>query len=131
MTFNSFEDLEAWKLARSLKIDIRELIKTFPPDEKYKLTDQLIRSSPSVGANIAEGFGRFHYRDNLKFCRNARGSLLETQNHLIDAFDEKYIDENRLNEFKLKIAHCNKVLNGYMAYLKMQADSKTSQPKTQ
>ena len=67
MTFNSFEDLEAWRLARSLKIEIRELIKNFPFDEKYRLTDQLTRSSRSVGANIAEGFGRFHYRDNLKF----------------------------------------------------------------
>jgi four helix bundle protein len=67
------------------------LVKTFPEYEKYKLTDQLIRSSRSITANIAEGHGRFHYSDNSKFCRNARGSLLETKDHLITAFDEGYI----------------------------------------
>lgn len=120
MTFKTFEELEVWKLARQLKKEVRELVKKFPIEEKYRLTDQIIRSSRSVGANIAEGFGRFHYKDNSKFCRNARGSLMETLNHLIDAFDEEYIDEQYLNNQKEKIFHCNKVLNGYIAYLNNQ-----------
>ncbi len=114
---DSFEELEVWKLARQKKIEIKELTNQFPSDEKYRLVDQIIRSSRSIGANIAEGFGRFHYKDNSRFCRNARGSLFETLNHLIDAFDEKYIDERQLQELKSKLFHCNKVLNGYIAYL--------------
>lgn len=120
MSYKTFEELEVWKLARQIKMDIRELVKKFPIDEKYKLTDQIIRSSRSVGANIAEGFGRYHFKENTKFCRNGRGSLMETLNHLIDAFDEGYIDEQYLNNQKEKILHCNKVLNGYIAYLTKQ-----------
>jgi len=120
MGYNTFEELEVWKLARQIKNEIRELTKQFPGEEKFRLTDQIIRSSRSVGANISEGFGRFHFKENTKFCRNARGSLIETLNHLIDAFDEKYIDEKCLNYFREKILHCNKVLNGYIAYLNKQ-----------
>jgi four helix bundle protein len=121
MTFETFEDLEVWKLARQLKKEIRELVKKFPVDEKYRLTDQIIRSSRSVGSNIAEGFGRFHIKDNSKFCFNARGSLFETLNHLIDAFDEDYISQEELKYYKEKTLQCNKVLNGYIAYLKKQS----------
>jgi four helix bundle protein len=120
MTFSTFEELEVWKLARQLKKEIGGLVKVFPVDEKYRLTDQLIRSTRSVSSNIAEGFGRFHYKENTKFCRMSRGSLMETLNHLIDAFDEGYIDGNCLDEYREKILHCNKVLNGYIAYLNKQ-----------
>ncbi|HWY12729.1 MAG TPA: four helix bundle protein [Bacteroidia bacterium] len=120
MAFKTFEELEAWKLARKLKKETRELAKSFPSEEKFRLTDQIIRSTRSVEANIAEEFGRFHYKENSKFCRIARGSLMETLNHLIDAFDEEYIDERCLKKQKEQILHCNKVLNGYIAYLNKQ-----------
>lgn len=58
-----FEDLEVWKSTIIFRNSILNLTKKFPPDEKYKLTDQLIRSSRSVTANIAEGFGRFHHQE--------------------------------------------------------------------
>jgi four helix bundle protein len=120
MNFKTFEELEAWKLARQLKNEIRLLLKNFPGEEKFRLVDQTIRSSRSVGANIAEGFGRFHYKENSKFCRTGRGSLMEALNHLIDAYDEGYIDENCLQTYREKILHCNKVLNGYIAHLNKQ-----------
>lgn len=122
MGFNSFEELECWKLAREIKNEIKDLVKKFPVTEKYKLVDQITRSSRSVSANIAEGFGRYHYKENTKSCRYARGSLMETYNHLIDAFDEGYIDKITLSEFKERIFHCKKVLNGYIAYLKNKGD---------
>jgi four helix bundle protein len=122
---NSFEDLEAWKKARSFKNNISVLVKSFPKDEKYRLVDQIVRSSRSVSANIAEGFGRFHYQENIQFCRQARGSLNETLNHLIDAFDESYIDQNTLDEFRSQFHECLKVLNGYIAYLKKAKKSDT------
>lgn len=121
MGFATFEELEAWKLSRQLKNEIRILLKDFPSEEKYRLVDQTIRSSRSVGTNIAEGFGRFHYKENSKFCRTGRGSLMETLNHLIDAFDEGYIDQKCLDSYREKILHCNKVLNGYIAYLNKQS----------
>lgn len=115
--YGTFEDLEIWKAGRELRKDISQLVRSFPAHEKYNLVDQLIRSSRSVTANIAEGHGRYHYIDNSKFCRNSRGSLLEIKDHLITAFDEGYIKEMVLDEFDVKIKHCLKLLNGYIAYL--------------
>lgn len=119
---NNFEDLETWKQSRSIRNEIILLVKSFPPEEKYKLTDQIVRSSRSVTANIAEGYGRFHYQENIQFCRVSRGSLNETLDHLICAFDSSYIDEEALNQYRFKIAQNIKVLNGYIAYLKRRKD---------
>jgi len=120
MTFETFEEPEVWKLTRQLKKEIRELVKKFPVGEKYKLTDQIIRSSRSAGSNISECFGRFHFKDNSEFCLNARSSLFETLSHLIDAFDEEYISDKEMKYFREKVLFCIKVLNGYIAYLKKQ-----------
>ena len=114
---NSFEDLETWKKCRQLRQDILKLVKRFPVDEKWRLADQLIRSSRSVTANIAEGHGRFHYQDNLKFCRNARGSLNETLDHLICANDEEIISTNEFNDLRQKYNECHRLLNGYITFL--------------
>ncbi len=114
----SFTELEVWKKARLLKNEIFELIKTFPPEEKFRLSDQIIRSSRGINATIAEGHGRFTYKDQLHFCVIARGSLSETYNHLIDALDAKYISNDQLNIFKLKIDEVERLLNGYIAYLR-------------
>lgn len=114
----NFEDLESWKLSRQLRNEIAVMAKKFPPEEKYKLTDQIIRASRSVTANIAEGYGRFHYQENIQFCRQSRGSLNEVLDHLICAYDCNYIKENELAAYREKISHILKVLNGYIAYLK-------------
>ena len=83
----SFTDLDVWKNARKLKIRIWSLVKTFPVDEKFRLTDQLIRSSRCICSVIAEGHGKFTYKDKINYCIIGRGSWSETRNHLIDAFD--------------------------------------------
>jgi four helix bundle protein len=117
MPYGSFEDLEVWKEARSLKKEIIELVKTFPPEEKFRLIDQIKISSRSVGTQIAEGHGRRTKPDELRFCVIGRGSLSETLNHFIDAFDEGYITEEQLNAYKIDIIKIEKLLNGYMAWL--------------
>lgn len=119
---NNFEELEAWKLAREVRNEIAILVKKFPAEEKYRLIDQIIRSSRSATANIAEGYGRFHYQENIQFSRQARGSITETLDHLICACDNSYIDEAVLTDFKTKINHSVKVLNGYIAYLKKRKE---------
>lgn len=114
----SFTDLEVWKQSRKIRIEISELTKKFPVEEKYRLTDQIIRSSRSIGNNLAEGHGRFHYQDNIRFCIMARGSLSETLDHLIIALDEKIIKEEVLQSFQTDYDSCLKLLNGYILYLK-------------
>jgi four helix bundle protein len=114
---NSFEDLKTWQKCRLFRKDISALVKHFPIEEKYRLTDQLIRCSRSVTANIAEGHGRFHYQDNLKFCRNAPGSLNETLDHLICACYEAIITSEQLGALRNKYNECHRMLNGYIAFL--------------
>ena len=114
----SFTELEVWKKARTLKNEIFELTKSFPSEEKFRLSDQVIRSSRGINATISEGHGRFTYKDQLHFCVIARGSLSETYNHLIDALDATYISNDQLNYYKLKIDEVERLLNGYIAYLR-------------
>ena len=116
----SFEDLELYKECRKFRRSVSDFVKTLPKDEKYRLVDQLLRSSRSITANIAEGHGRYHYQENIQFCRQARGSLSETLDHLIYALDEGYIEESRLREFRISYDQCLKLLNGYILYLKKQ-----------
>ena len=114
----SFTELEVWKKARILKNEIFELTQLFPHEEKYRLSDQVIRSSRSINGNISEGHGRFSYKDQLHFCIQARGSLSETYNHLIDALDCKFINSEKLVYFKEKIDEVERLLNGYISYLR-------------
>src|ERR1700712_1170257 len=117
----AFTDMEVWKKSRMLRMDISILTKSFPSEEKYRLSDQIIRSSRSVGNNIAEGHGRFHYADSSKFLINARGSASETIDHLIIALDEKFISSEIFEKFKLQCEECMKLINGYINYLRQQA----------
>ena len=117
----SFTDLDAWKKSRQLRKDVSVLARGFPQDEKYRLADQAIRSSRSVGNNIAEGHGRFHYVDSKKFFINARGSASEPIDHLIIALDEGYIDQDVFEKLKTNCDDCMKLINGYINYLKNQA----------
>ncbi|MFD1255812.1 four helix bundle protein [Mucilaginibacter terrae] len=115
---NSFEDLEVWKHARLFRNAIHETASKFPKEETYRLTDQIIRASRSITANIAEGLGRFHHQENIQFCRMARGSLIEILDHLICANDCGYVTNEQLQVYRNKYDNCLKLLNGYIAYLK-------------
>lgn len=117
MGLNVYE-LEVWLKGREFRNDISKLVKGFPASENYRLTDQLIRASRSITANIAEGHGRFHYQENIQFCRQARGSLVEIYDHLTVALDEGYISEAELNLRIAKYEELIKLLNGYISYLK-------------
>ena len=69
-----------------------------------------------------EGHGRFTYTDQIHYCVQARGSLTETINHLIDAFDEGYISEEKLNYYKAKEKEIERMLNGYLTFLRKKRD---------
>jgi four helix bundle protein len=116
-----FAELEAWKKSRLLRNEIYDLVRSFPPEEKYRLTDQIIRSSRSIGNNIAEGHGRFHYIDSSKFFINARGSAAETIDHLIIALDSKFISQEVFEKFKLQCEESMKLINGYINFLRQQS----------
>ncbi|WP_183580798.1 four helix bundle protein [Mucilaginibacter sp. X5P1] len=118
---SSFTDLEVWKKSRILRNNISELTKTFPLEEKYRLTGQIIRASRSIGNNIAEGHGRYHYADAAKFLINARGSAAETIDHLIIALDNNFINSSIFESFKEDCEECMKMINGYINFLRKQS----------
>ncbi len=91
-----------------------------PKEERYGLTDQIRRSSQSVGANIAEGNGRFYYMDNVRFCYNARGSLDETINHLKVALELEYCPKDLYQDLRGQAEEVRRMLNGLIAWLKTQ-----------
>lgn len=90
------------------------MTKTLPSGEKYVLTNQLRRAVISITANIAEGYGRFSYRENVQFCRQARGSAYEVRDHLTTAFDAGYLPEKGWQELDMKTQRVIQVLNGYI-----------------
>ena len=119
----SFEDLNCWKEAVLLRGELKPIINNFPKHEEYRLKDQLIRCLRSVTNNIAEGYSRFNYQENIQFCRINRGSLYETIDHLSIAEEESYISVNELTNRKEQINKCLAILNGYINYLKKAKDA--------
>src|SRR4249920_370335 len=109
-SYRDFTDLDLWKIARELKKDVFELVKKFPVEEKYRLADQMIRCSRSINANIAEGHGRFSFKDQLHFCIISRGSFSELRNHFYDALDCKYISEEEFKDFEQRIFRSVRIL---------------------
>lgn len=82
------------------------------------MVDQLIRASRSVTANIAEGYGRHHHRENLQYLRQARGSLYETIEHYNTALDEAYLSAADHRSKKLETEQAIRILNGFIRYVK-------------
>jgi four helix bundle protein len=115
---STFESLKVWKEARNLRKEISLLVKVFPDKEKYRLSDQMTRASRSITANIAEGHGRYHYQENIRFCRQARGSLFELLDHITVAVDEEYVGNEKFKKLRTKIFIVIRLLNGYVNFLK-------------
>ena len=83
------------------------------PAKEFDLKDNVSRAARSTTRNIAEGFGRFHYQENIQFCRISRGSLFEIIDDTITMLEEKYISETEYIEGIRKIDSAIKILNGY------------------
>ena len=116
--YYDFQDLNIWKRGREIRLRIEEIVKHLPKDEKYRLGDQMVRASRSITALIAEGYGRYHFKENIQFCRQARGSLDETKDHLITSRDLHEAPIERCNGLIEKCNLLKKVLNGYIRSLK-------------
>ncbi len=95
-----FTHLIAWQKNHKLTLKIYKVTRKFPKEELFGLISQIRRAAVSITANIAEGYGRFHSKDRIRFYLHARGSSTELQNHLILAHDLDYITEEEFNELK-------------------------------
>jgi len=119
MSIEGLNRLKVWVRAKDFAVLIyKKVLPLLPSEEKWNLNQQLRRSSLSVSANIAEGYGRFYYQDNVRFCYNARGSLDEVLSHLAFAYEMNFISEELYKEVANEGEEIDKMLNGYVSYLK-------------
>jgi len=94
------------------------MIRKLLPEEKYNLNPQMKRAVVSITNNIAEGHGRYHYQENIQFCRQSRGSLEEIIDDLNVCLDEQYFPEDFIKGLKTNGYELLKAVNGYIEYLK-------------
>lgn len=109
-----FEELKVWQQAHELMLKIYDVSTTFPIEEKYNLTSQIRRATLSIPTNIAEGFGRYHYKENIKFLYGARGSLSEVKSLLHAAKDLNFIKKEFFNELYTRCENVGRPLNKYI-----------------
>ena len=112
------EELEVYKLALEISKLAWEIYNYLPKEHRYSLGSQFLEAADSVGANIAEGYGRFHYKDSLKFYYNSRGSLFETRhwNTLLD--ERNLITKDMFNKMKDLIETEQLKLNNFINSIK-------------
>ena len=120
MSIRSFEDLNVYKMAREFSRRVGELIRKLPAHEEHNLKNQMRRAKLSMTNNIAEGFGRYHYQENIQFSRQSRGSICELIDDFNECHDNGYIPENERNELRTEAYQVMKVLNAYIASIKRQ-----------
>jgi four helix bundle protein len=110
--------LDIYKLALKLSDKIWQIYINLANDLKYNIGNQVIRSIDSIGANIAEGYGRFHYKDSIKFYYNARGSLWESKHWIYLLYKRDLVDKKEYEEIIKDLEILGKKLNGFIRSIK-------------
>ena len=121
--FQTFEDLEVYKAVREFRKAMYALNRRLPDFEKYELGSQIRRASVSLANNMAEGHGRFHYRDQIRFFLHSRGSLEELLDDLNICLDEKYLCSDEIAKLKGQARGVLILINGYLRYLRSRSSS--------
>ena len=129
MTVMNLDKLEVWMRAKDFALLIyKEVVPHLPADEKWNLTQQLKRAAQSIPANIAEGHGRYHFLDNVRFCYMARGSLVEVQSHMALVHELGYLSDEIYGRMTIHAESIGKQLNNYIAYLKRSKQGEKEMP---
>ncbi len=119
MSVKILETLNTWVKAKEFALRVyREVVPSLPNEEKWSMARQIRRSANSIPANIAEGYGRFHYQDNIRFCYVARGSPEETLSHLVMSIELEYISQPLFESLTEDGEKLTQLINGYIGYLK-------------
>lgn len=114
-----FTTLNAWIKSREVKLFFyKKVLPCLPKDENFNLNYQIRKAAVSITANIAEGYGRYHYREGIQFYRISRGSLYELKDHLISCSDLGYCNEELMQEGEKLIENAKVTLNGYINFVK-------------
>jgi four helix bundle protein len=116
--FRTFEDLEVYQVAREFRTKMYGVTRQLPNFEKFELAGQVRRADVSLTNNIAEGHGRYHFADQVRFFLGSRGSLQELVDDLNVYVDEKYLQADKVESLKSEAWRVLGLINGYLRYLR-------------
>jgi four helix bundle protein len=121
--FQTFEDLDVYRVSREFRKRMYALARRLPEFEKFGLCSQMRRAAVSLTNNIAEGHGRFHYPDQIRFILHSRGSLEELVDDLNVCLDENYVSADEVATLKEQARGVLILINGYLRYLRSHSSS--------
>lgn len=116
-SFEKFEDIKAWQVARAFCQEIHQLSINTGLKNDFSLNDQINRSGGSMMDNIAEGFGRGSNTEFIRFLEISHGSSCESQSQLYRILDKKYISEEKFQQLYQMVVDVQKMVKGLMKYL--------------
>ena len=116
----TFEDLKVYQIAREFRKAMYRVARRLPDMERFGLASQIRRAAVSLTNNIAEGHGRYHYLDQIKFTLQARGSLEELIDDLNVCVDEEYLPIEEIDSLKDQGWRIRQLIDGYIRYLREQ-----------
>src|SRR5438045_2014420 len=119
--YQTFEDLEVYQVAREFRKAMYHIARRLPGEEKFVLASQIRRAAVSLTNNIAEGHGRFHFLEQIKFMLQARGSLEELLDDLNVCTDENYAHAEEIEPLRQEGWRVHKLINGYIRFLRRRA----------
>lgn len=115
-----FEELEIWKESIQFATRIYKITKSFPSEERFGLSAQLRNAAISISLNIAEGSGRYHNKDFLRFLQIAIGSLYEVVSGLFMAKNEQYLNDDDFKDAYSEAEKIAKMINAFISYLRKE-----------
>jgi four helix bundle protein len=127
MALTNFEKLRVYKLSEDLADEIWSIVLKWPLLARDTVGKQIIRSADSVGANIAEGTGRWAWKDNQRLVRTARGSLHETRHWLRRAFKRNLLSDSQIKKLRPIVDNLSPMLNAYLKSIARVAHAKPRQ----
>ena len=113
-----FFDIKAWQKADDLTVDVYQTTVSFPPDQRYSLTNQMQRAAVSVAANIAEGSGRSSDNEFARFVEIAYGSLMEVVSQMNIAESQEFIHQKDVADLSHQADEISRMLSGLRKNLK-------------
>ena len=116
--FQTFEDLEVYEAAREFRKATYAATRRLPDFDKYDLASQIRRASVSLTNNMAEGHGRYHYPDQIRFFLHSRGSLEELVDDLNVCLDESYLSADEVTKLKEQVGAVLALITGHLRYLR-------------
>ena len=119
-----FEKLWVWQKAYNLMQEIHRFCKNLPRDERFRLRDQIERSSSSVCDNIAEGYTTYYYKEKIKGFNIARREAGETQNHIRKLSGKDYLNPEQSQGWVEQYEEVIRGINGYIRYIREKKDTK-------